>query len=94
MSATDHARLASNRYLTDEECSHIEVNQDYARATGLGRVLVQVCPAGVYTLHDDGSVGVEYAACLDCGTCLQVADPRLLRWHYPSGGAGISYREG
>lgn len=89
-----HQRLAVNRYQTDESASHIEVNQDYARATGLGKVLVAVCPAGVYRENPDGSIGVEYAACLECGTCLQVADPKLLRWHYPNGGAGIAYRHG
>lgn len=94
MSSAIHERLAVNRYVTDEAASHIEVNQDFARATGLGKVLVAVCPAGVYTENPDGSIGIEYAACLECGTCLQVADPRLLTWHYPAGGQGISYRQG
>jgi ferredoxin like protein len=41
-----------------------------------------------------GKVLVEYAACLECGTCLAVAAPGSLTWHYPRGGFGIQYREG
>jgi ferredoxin like protein len=87
-------RLAGNRYVTDEECSHIEVHQELARKTGTGRRLVAVCPAHVYAEEADGSISVEYAACLECGTCLAVAAPGTLEWRYPRGGMGVSYREG
>lgn len=87
-------RLARNHYELDHEQSHIEVNQEYAKQTGLGKLLVQVCPAHVYSENPDGSISVEYAACLECGTCLQVADPKLLKWHYPRGGCGIQFRQG
>ncbi|MBD3689234.1 4Fe-4S dicluster domain-containing protein [Nanchangia anserum] len=89
-----HERLSVNRYQTDETTNHIEVNQDYARATGLGKVLVAICPAHVYTENPDGSISVEYAACLECGTCTHVGGPELLTWHPPAGGAGVSYRHG
>ena len=35
-------RLAKNRFETDEEESHIEVNQEIARRTGTGKLLVRV----------------------------------------------------
>lgn len=89
-----HARLAQNRYQTDEEQTHIEIDQEYAKATGLGKILVRVCPAHVFSEVEDGSILVEYAACLECGTCQAVADPKLLKWHYPRGGYGIRFREG
>ena len=87
-------RLAGNLYETDEEESHIEVNQEIARATGTGKLIVKVCPAHVYTEEEDGTISVEYAACLECGTCLAVAAPGALRWVYPEGGMGIAFREG
>jgi ferredoxin-like protein FixX len=37
---------------------------------------------------------VNYAACLECGTCKAMAAPGALTWHYPRGGFGIAYREG
>jgi ferredoxin like protein len=87
-------RLGRVHFTLDEESSHIEVDQAAARATGAGALLERVCPAHVYRVAADGTVGVEYAACLECGTCLAVAPPGVLRWHYPRGGFGVSYREG
>ncbi|NTW42694.1 MAG: ferredoxin, partial [Cellulomonadaceae bacterium] len=37
-------RLAGNRYVTDEDESHIHVDQDLARSTGTGRRIVAICP--------------------------------------------------
>ncbi|MBM7824794.1 ferredoxin like protein [Arcanobacterium pluranimalium] len=88
------ARLGSNVYETDEEYSHIEVNQELAKATGAGKLLVQVCPARVYAQEADGTISVEYAACLECGTCLAVAPAGVLKWHYPQSSMGIVFREG
>jgi ferredoxin-like protein FixX len=87
-------RLAKNRFETDEEESHIEVNQELVKATGCAAAIVKCCAAHVYTEEPDGSLSVEYAACLECGTCLAVAAPGALTWHYPRGGSGVQYREG
>lgn len=87
-------RLARNSYNLDETGSHIAVDQEIARRTGTGKLLVRICPAHVYSEKSDGTIGVEYAACLECGTCLAVAALGALSWHYPAGGFGISYREG
>jgi len=86
--------LAKNRFELDEEESHIEVNQAVVKATGCGRAIVACCAAHVYTEEPDGALSVEYAACLECGTCLAVAAPGALTWHYPRGGFGIQFREG
>lgn len=87
-------RLAKNSYEVDEGNSHIVVHQDEARRTGTGKLLVRVCPAHVYSEEADGTISVEYAACLECGTCLAVAAPGTLEWHYPDGAMGIAFREG
>lgn len=87
-------RLAVNKYSTDEGHSHIEVNQERARATNAGPLLVKVCPAHVYSLDEDGNIQSEFAACLECGTCRAVAPQGVLKWHYPRGGKGIEFRHG
>lgn len=87
-------RLARNHYDLDEEESHIEVDQEVARRTGAAAILVAVCPAHVYSRAPDGTIAVEEAACLECGTCLAVAPPGSLRWRYPRGGFGVAFREG
>ncbi len=87
-------RLAKNLFETDDGNPHIEINQEIAKVTGTGKLLVKVCPAHVYSENPDGTIAVEYAGCLECGTCLAVAAPGALKWHYPEGGMGAMYREG
>lgn len=86
-------RLARNRYRPDDE-SHIEVQTQPENAAEVGRILTAVCAAHVYSLREDGTIAVAYEACLECGTCLAVAPPGSLHWHYPRGGTGVSFREG
>jgi ferredoxin like protein len=86
-------RLAKDKFVLDEE-SHIGVDQALARATGTAALLVRACPAGVYSAGPDGELVVQHAACLECGTCLAVAAPGTLAWHYPRGGYGVVLREG
>ncbi|MDM8086100.1 4Fe-4S dicluster domain-containing protein [Cellulomonas cellasea] len=93
MSTTVPERLARNRFVLDEEESHIVIDQEACRATGAGKALIAVCPAGVYR-EQDGEILADYAACLECGTCLAVAPPGALTWRYPRGGFGVSFREG
>ncbi|MDR2253525.1 MAG: 4Fe-4S dicluster domain-containing protein [Bifidobacteriaceae bacterium] len=74
--------------------SHIEVDQAAARRLGAGPLLERICPAHVYTQGPDGAIRINWAACLECGTCLALAPPGVLTWRYPAGGAGIAYRHG
>ncbi|MCL2781948.1 MAG: 4Fe-4S dicluster domain-containing protein [Actinomycetia bacterium] len=87
-------RLDRVSFTHDDEVSHIEVDQDAARKTGAGALLERICPAHVYRVKPDGTVGIEYAACLECGTCLAIAPPGVVRWRYPRGGFGVAFREG
>jgi ferredoxin like protein len=87
-------RLGATAFDTDEGFAHIKVNQELAKATDAAAILLLVCPAKVYSFAADGGIQVEWAACLECGTCLAVAPPGVLEWHYPRGGFGVRYREG
>ncbi|MDR0990456.1 MAG: 4Fe-4S dicluster domain-containing protein [Propionibacteriaceae bacterium] len=87
-------RLSGNRFVLDEEESHIEVNQALIKSTGSADRIIAACPARVYSKGPDGDVQVEYAACLECGTCFAIATPGSLSWHYPRGGYGVQFRDG
>lgn len=87
-------RLDRNHYETDTEQSHIAIDQEAAKAAGAGPLLVRICPAHVYSLLADGTIGIMAAACLECGSCLAVAPPGVLSWHYPRSGMGVVFREG
>ena len=45
------------------------------KITGTGKVLTKICPAHVYREEADGTISVEFAACLECGLCFQMAAP-------------------
>ena len=87
------ARLAVNKYETDESQSHIVVDQTAVAEEGVAELLIRICPAHVYSRNSDGTLAVEYAACLECGTCLALGRGAV-SWHYPEGGMGVTYREG
>ncbi|QKF62119.1 ferredoxin family protein [Campylobacter curvus] len=87
-------RLNKNLYYLDEKNSHIKINQENLKKSGIGKLLVDICPAHVYTQESNGDVSASYAACLECGTCFALANKGELDWHYPIGGCGICFKEG
>ena len=85
-------KLGLLKYKHDRE-SHITVEQEKFIADKLQAILF-VCPAKVYTKkEDDGSCIVNFENCVECGTC-RIAAPYYVRWSYPKGGTGVSYRQG
>ncbi|MCL1841083.1 MAG: ferredoxin family protein [Propionibacteriaceae bacterium] len=87
------AYLGLNKYEVDEGNPHIElVEHPDARAFG---ELVRACPAGLYKLDADGSQHVDFAGCLECGTCRIVAGGGIVAsWRYPAATMGVEYRYG
>lgn len=55
---------------------------------------IYVCPAGLYSLNDQGNVVVDLDGCLECGTCRIACGPDVLDWYYPEGGTGVQFRCG
>ena len=54
-----------------------------------------VCPGHLYSRSEEtGEMVVEYAGCLECGTCLVACVPGSTLWVYPEGGFGVQYRYG
>lgn len=86
-------RLGLNVYKADGQ-THIVVDHDRCRELCARKPCTVVCPAGVYTLGEDGRVHVEHDGCLECGTCVIVCPVEALSWHYPRAGHGVQYRFG
>lgn len=51
------------------------------------------CPASCFELQPDGVV-FHYEGCLECGTCRVMCPEHALRWDYPLGGYGVTFRRG
>ena len=87
-------KLGVNKFNTDELNSHIHVNKEYFDKKEVER-LVRACPAGLYTLSDEGKLEFDHLGCLECGTCRVLSGKKVVEeWNYPVGEKGISYRKG
>lgn len=61
----------------------------------LADLLIQSCPAGLFSRTVEGGLRVDYQGCLECGTCRLLCDEATLKkWRYPDSGFGITFRFG
>jgi ferredoxin like protein len=85
-------KLALDAFKTDKE-SHITINHAVCRTECKDRPCLFVCPARLYSYNEvTDEVAVEYAGCLECGTCRIAC--KALEWNYPKGDYGVQYRFG
>ncbi len=90
MSLTE--RLALNKFEVDHEEPHIVVDKEACRECEK-KPCTFVCPAGLYVWNGNELV-FDYAGCLECGACRVVCERKALKWDYPRGSFGVSYRYG
>lgn len=85
--------LGRNTFEVDDE-AHIVVDKAIC-ATCVRKPCLSACPAQLYALDDDGEITFDPAGCLECGTCrLVCVTGGIVRWTYPRGTYGVSYRQG
>ncbi len=59
------------------------------------KICIRACPAGLYEIEPSTKkIIVDYAGCLECGTCMIICPPGGVDWKYPEPGYGIRYRHG
>jgi len=58
------------------------------------RKMAMICPAGLYSVNEQGETSLTIDGCLECGTCRLVCGTDVLEWSYPEGGAGVQFRYG
>ena len=86
--------LAVNKYQVDHEEAHIIINKAICSKCQDKPCLI-VCPAGLFKLDSSGSLGFDYAGCLECGTCRIICiNKGIEKWNYPRGTFGVIYRYG
>jgi ferredoxin like protein len=86
-------KIALNAIKNDRE-SHIVLDQEKCCHCEK-RWCISVCPGHLYSLNNDtGEMVVEYAGCLECGSCKIACLYSAISWDYPKGDFGIRYRFG
>ena len=86
-------KLSLNKFIVDEGEPHIIVNNAICSECK-DRWCLFVCPAELFSERTNGEITVEWAGCLECGTCRAVCKKSAVEWRYPNGGYGIVYRQG
>lgn len=87
-------KLAIDAFKTDKE-SHITINNDICRTKCTFKYCLSLCPGHLYEYNEERKeITVEYAGCLECGTCRIACQEGAIEWVYPRGEYGIQYRYG
>ena len=87
-------KLTRNAFKHDT-ASHIEIDAERCRERCTERPCLHVCPASLYEWNvETDQMVVEFAGCLECGTCLVACQEGALTWRMPRGGYGVRYRYG
>ncbi len=87
-------KLALDAFRKDKE-SHIKINHEICRTRCKIKYCLFVCPGHLYTLNEENNeIVVEYAGCLECGTCKVACIEGAIDWQYPNGEYGVQYRFG
>ncbi|MGD8192425.1 ferredoxin family protein [Brevibacillus ginsengisoli] len=87
-------KLGVNKFAVDEENPHITLKKDAVDMKEFKKLVI-ACPAGLYTINEDGSTRFDYAGCLECGTCRVLCGKTILdKWEFPVGTMGIEFRYG
>ena len=86
--------LGRDTFEIDDDQAHIVIDKAIC-ATCARKPCLSVCPAQLYALDGDGQMTFDAAGCLECGTCrLVCVTGGIVRWTYPRGTYGVSYRQG
>jgi ferredoxin like protein len=86
--------LSLNRFNVDEQEPHIVLDKNICAECREKPCLV-VCPAVLYKLDHSGNITFDHAGCLECGTCRVMCKHKgIMKWVYPRGTFGVSYRHG
>lgn len=94
MSVRVEEKLYQNRYLVDPGRPHIRITP-HARPSANLMAMTRLCPAGCYSLSDNGQVEIVPDGCFECGTCRILCEPAGdIEWNYPRGGFGVQFKFG
>jgi ferredoxin like protein len=86
-------KLTKNFFREDRN-SHITIQVELCHGCTFA-ACVQACPANLYERDPETrEARVEFAGCLECGTCRYVCTRGAIEWLPPQGGFGVQYRYG
>ena len=86
--------LMALKYFIDEHEAHIQIISPEECVNCESKGCLYFCPVGAYREQEDGHVLIAYQSCIECGSCRVMCPKANVRWKYPRGGYGVSYKFG
>lgn len=87
-------KLATLALKVNEGNPHLKIIDQAVCARCSEKPCVTTCPVQNYKVQEDGRTTIEWAGCIECGTCRVICPFHNIRWIYPTGGFGVRYRYG
>ena len=89
-----HEKIAKDAFKPDRE-SHIKIDHNICTEKCKIKYCLFVCPGHLYSFNEElNEICVEFAGCLECGTCKIACIEGAIDWSYPRGEYGVQYRYG
>lgn len=86
-------KLFTVKYSPDTN-SHLNPDIEVCR-TCLDKPCTKICPANVYEWDDKhNKLVINFENCLECGACRIACTKKCLKWEYPKGTKGVTFKLG
>ena len=87
-------KLTLDAFKADRD-SHIKIKHNICRDKCKIKYCLFICPGNLYKYNQENDeIVVEFAGCLECGTCKIACIEGAIEWIYPRGEFGVQYRYG
>ena len=91
---TDIEKKLSTVKYNPDKVSHLNPDIEKCKECN-SKVCTTICPASVYNWDEkNDKLIVNYENCLECGACRIACEKESLKWEYPKGNKGVTFRQG
>lgn len=86
-------KLFKVKYVPDEE-THLKPDAEQCLICE-SKVCTYICPAHVYEWDEENKkLIVGHENCLECGACRIACAKKCIKWEYPKGTKGVTFKNG
>ena len=79
---------------TPDTVSHLTPDNEMCKIC-TNRICTKICPANVYEWDETHQkLIVNFENCLECGACRICCAKQCLKWEYPKGTKGVTFKKG
>lgn len=87
-------KLSKVKYVPDETACHLTPDEKQCLLC-TSKVCTFVCPAQVYEWDEENKkLVIGYENCLECGACRIACEKQCIKWEYPKGNKGVTFKHG